>query len=63
VLCDIISNHVLPLACKTGDRWLASMGFWMLEKTDEAVAATVVSSEAVQSSHKQMVNHPQGTTQ
>ncbi|CAM0142758.1 unnamed protein product [Umbelopsis sp. WA50703] len=42
VLCDIISNHVLPLACKTGDRWLASMGFWMLEKTDEAVAATVV---------------------
>jgi hypothetical protein len=33
---------MLPLACRTDDRWLASLAFWMIDKTDEAVAATMV---------------------
>lgn len=43
VLREIVTGHMLPLAARTGDRWLASLGFWMIDKTDEAVAVTMVS--------------------
>ncbi|CAO3662730.1 unnamed protein product [Umbelopsis ramanniana] len=45
VLRDIITSHMLPLACRTDDRWLASLAFWMIDKTEEAVAATMISPQ------------------
>jgi hypothetical protein len=45
VLREIITEHMLPLASRTDDRWLASLAFWMIDKTDEAVAVTMVINE------------------
>ncbi|KAH8550546.1 RAVE protein 1 C terminal-domain-containing protein [Umbelopsis sp. PMI_123] len=42
VLREIITEHMLPSASRTDDRWLASLAFWMIDKTDEAVAVTMI---------------------
>ncbi|RUP50038.1 RAVE protein 1 C terminal-domain-containing protein [Jimgerdemannia flammicorona] len=36
---EIINSHVLPLAVGTGDRWLASLAFWTLDRRDDSVRA------------------------
>lgn len=43
VLTGILESHVLPLAFKSGYRWLASWAFWMLKRRDLAVRVIVVS--------------------
>ncbi|KAG5647592.1 hypothetical protein DXG03_008945 [Asterophora parasitica] len=37
VLLDILSNTVLPIAFKNGNRWLGSWAFWLLHRRDLAV--------------------------
>ncbi|CAG8733198.1 6725_t:CDS:2, partial [Dentiscutata heterogama] len=46
-LKSILENHVIPLAVKTGDRWLASMAFWILNQRDRAVKAIMVPLETL----------------
>ncbi|RIB04432.1 RAVE protein 1 C terminal-domain-containing protein [Gigaspora rosea] len=47
ILKSILENHVIPLAVKTGDRWLASMAFWILNQRDRAVKAIMVPLETL----------------
>ncbi|KII93785.1 hypothetical protein PLICRDRAFT_101217 [Plicaturopsis crispa FD-325 SS-3] len=37
VLRDVITNSVLPIAFKDGNRWLGSWAFWLLHRRDLAV--------------------------
>ncbi|CAG8765782.1 5603_t:CDS:2, partial [Acaulospora colombiana] len=39
VLKSVFEEYVIPLAIKTGDRWLASLAFWFLNQRDRAVKA------------------------
>jgi hypothetical protein len=41
VLGELLEQHVLPIAAKDGNRWLASWAFWMLQRRDMAVRALV----------------------
>lgn len=45
ILKDILTNTVIPIAFKEGNRWLASWGFWMLHRRDLAVRILVVRVE------------------
>lgn len=42
VLFDILSNTVLPIAFKDGNRWLSSWAFWLLNRRDLAVRVLLV---------------------
>lgn len=42
ILRDLLSNTMLPLAFKEGNRWLASWAFWLLHRRDLAVRVLVV---------------------
>lgn len=44
VFLDILSNAVLPIAFKDGNRWLGSWAFWLLPRRDLAVRILLVSS-------------------
>ncbi|KLO15044.1 hypothetical protein SCHPADRAFT_871712 [Schizopora paradoxa] len=41
ILTDILSNVVVPLAFKKGNRWLASWAFWNMKRRDLAVRILV----------------------
>ena len=41
VLRDMLGNKVLPQASQTGNRWLASWAFWMLNSRDKAVRSLI----------------------
>jgi hypothetical protein len=43
VLIDILTDTVLPIALKLGNRWLGSWAFWMLHRRDLAVRILLVS--------------------
>lgn len=43
VLKEILTDKVLPLAAREGNRWLASWAFWMLHRRDMSVRALIVS--------------------
>ncbi|CAI2173797.1 12342_t:CDS:10 [Funneliformis geosporum] len=47
VLKSIYEDHVIPMAIRTGDRWLASMAFWSLNQRDKAVKAIMVPLETL----------------
>ncbi|CAG8635506.1 14582_t:CDS:10, partial [Acaulospora morrowiae] len=47
VLKSIFEEHIIPLAIKTGDRWLASLSFWFLNQRDRAVKAIMVPLETL----------------
>ncbi|CAG8644989.1 7798_t:CDS:10, partial [Funneliformis mosseae] len=47
VLKSIYEDHVIPLAIRTGDRWLASLAFWSLNQRDKAVKAIMVPLETL----------------
>ncbi|CAG8530036.1 3694_t:CDS:10 [Cetraspora pellucida] len=58
-LKNILETHVIPLAVKTGDRWLASMAFWILNQRDRAVKAIMVPLETLcDISTKQLASSP-----
>lgn len=42
VLSGILTNSVLPIALKDGNRWLASWAFWLLHRRDLAVRVILV---------------------
>lgn len=42
MLKDVLSNTVIPVAFKEGNRWLASWAFWLLHRRDLAVRVLVV---------------------
>ena len=42
ILAQIIREHVLPNALKTGDRWMASWAFWMVGDRGKSVQALIV---------------------
>lgn len=42
ILKDIIENTVIPTAIQSGDRWLISMSYWMLNKQKESIRAIIV---------------------
>ena len=43
ILKDILTNTVIPMAFREGNRWLASWAFWILRRRDLAVRILVVS--------------------
>ncbi|RPD64989.1 hypothetical protein L227DRAFT_635288 [Lentinus tigrinus ALCF2SS1-6] len=49
ILQDILSNTVIPLAFRDGNRWLASWAFWMLRRRDLAVRILVTPLEDIAS--------------
>ena len=42
VLTSILNKTVIPIAFKSGNRWLASWAFWLLHRRDLAVRILVV---------------------
>jgi hypothetical protein len=44
VLRRLLEEEVLTMAAQKGDRWLASWAFWMLQRSDMAVRALIVSA-------------------
>nr|CAG8594390.1 7162_t:CDS:10 [Entrophospora candida] len=47
VLTSVFKEHIIPLAVKTGDRWLASLSFWFLNQRDKAVKAIMLPLETL----------------
>ncbi|CAG8572440.1 2105_t:CDS:10 [Ambispora gerdemannii] len=45
VLKSVIQEHIIPLAIRTEDRWLAHMAFWMMNQRDLALQATMMPLE------------------
>ena len=43
ILKELLTNVILPLAFKEGNRWLGSWAFWMMNRRDLAVRILVVS--------------------
>ena len=41
ILHDLITHRILPEAAETGNRWMATWAFWMLNKRDKAVRTLV----------------------
>ncbi|CAB4445912.1 unnamed protein product [Rhizophagus irregularis] len=47
ILKAIYEDYIIPLAIRTGDRWLASLAFWSLNQRDKAVKAIMVPLETL----------------
>jgi len=47
ILRSIFQDYIIPLAIRTGDRWLASLAFWSLNQRDKAVKAIMVPLETL----------------
>ncbi|RIA89474.1 RAVE protein 1 C terminal-domain-containing protein [Glomus cerebriforme] len=47
ILRSIYEDYIIPLAIRTGDRWLASLAFWSLNQRDKAVKAIMVPLETL----------------
>ncbi|CAG8451235.1 3746_t:CDS:10 [Ambispora leptoticha] len=45
VLKSVIQEHIIPLAIRTKDRWLAHMAFWIMNQRDLALQATMMPLE------------------
>ncbi|KAI8095298.1 RAVE protein 1 C terminal-domain-containing protein [Thamnidium elegans] len=42
LLKEILENSIIPMAIETNDRWLISIGFWLLNNQKDSVRAMVV---------------------
>ena len=51
VLREFLMERILPMACREGNRWLATWAFWMLKRRDLAVRVIVVNSSSPYSFH------------
>jgi len=54
VLRSLLQDMVLPKAAEENNQWLASWGFWMLNKKNEALQALTVSRSSTEKEEKRL---------
>ncbi|ODQ68186.1 hypothetical protein NADFUDRAFT_48835 [Nadsonia fulvescens var. elongata DSM 6958] len=56
VLKDLIERHIFPDAVQSGDRWLVSWGYWMLNRKSNAAKALIMAPSSIVANNEKQKN-------